>query len=312
MPGPLVSIVTPTFNQAVFLRETVESVLAQDYPRIEHVVIDDGSTDETRTVLESFGTRVRWWSRPNRGQTPTINEGIDACRGEIVTWLNSDDTLLPGAVSWAVSALDRHAPAGVVFGDTLFTRADGSPLHRSTAQAFDYERFVVECHNPIPQCSSFISRRTIDSVGRLDSALYYFMDWDLWLRAGLTASTVYEPVLISTYRLHADSKTVSQSRRSAPELEYMYRKCFAGGGVPLAIRRRRGEALHVLHDGQLLPSRRRPEVRPANGVASCALAAHGPPPQQTAASARTLSAWRSSTGRQIPRAPRREPLIALL
>lgn len=239
---PLVSIITPTFNQAEFLRETIESVLRQDYPHIEHLVIDDGSTDDTRSVLASFGSRVRWWSRPNRGQTLTINEGFAACRGEVVTWLNSDDTLVPGAVSWAVSALARHAEAGVVFGDTMFTRSDGSPLNRSTAQPFDYETFVVECHNPIPQCSSFVRRCVLAETGPLDPAFYYFMDWDLWLRAGLRRPIVYEPALLSTYRLHPQSKTVAQARRSAAELEYMYRKYFKTEQVPPAIRRQEGEA----------------------------------------------------------------------
>ena len=240
--NPCVSIITPTFNQASFLRETIESVLGQDYPHIEYLVIDDGSTDETRSVLESFGSRLRWWSRPNRGQTPTINEGFEACRGDVVTWLNSDDTLLPGAVSWAVSALTRHAEAGVVFGDTLFTHTDGSPLNRTTARPFDYEMFVVECHNPIPQCSSFVRRSLLEEAGPLDPFFYYFMDWDLWLRAGLRRPIVYEPVLLSTYRLHPKSKTVAQARRSAPELEYMYRKYFEGDQVPPSIRRREREA----------------------------------------------------------------------
>ena len=240
--NPHVSIITPTLNQPTFLRETIESVLGQDYPHIEHLVIDDGSTDETRSVLESFGSRLRWWSRPNRGQTRTINEGFEACRGEIVTWLNSDDTLLPGAVSWAVSALSRHVDAGVVFGDTLFTNSDGSPLNRSTAQPFDYETFVVECHNPIPQCSSFVRRSLLEETGPLDPAFYYFMDWDLWLRAGLRRPIVHEPILLSTYRLHPQSKTVAQARRSAPELEYMYRKYFKSSQVPPSIRRKQREA----------------------------------------------------------------------
>lgn len=240
--NPQVSIITPTFNQSAFLRETIESVLGQDYRNVEFLVIDDGSTDDTRSVLESFGSRVRWWSRPNRGQTATINEGFEASRGEIVTWLNSDDTLLPGAVSWAVATLERHSEAGLVFGDTLFTRSDGCPLNRSSAGPFDYETFVVECHNPIPQCSSFFRRSVLERAGPLDPTFYYFMDWDLWLRAGLTARIMYEPVLLSTYRLHPESKTVSQARRSAPELEYMYRKYFKDRAIPLAIRQRKGEA----------------------------------------------------------------------
>jgi glycosyltransferase involved in cell wall biosynthesis len=241
--GPRVSIVTPTFNQASFLRETIESVLAQDYSEIEYLVIDDGSTDDTRSLLEAYGPRVRWWSRSNRGQTPTINEGFQKSTGDIVAWLNSDDTLLPGAVSWAVSAFKRHTAAGVVFGDTLFTEADGSPRQRSTATApFDYETFVVECHNPIPQCSSFIRRSAVQGAGLLDPAFYYFMDWDLWLRAGRRWPIVYEPVLLSTYRLHPASKTIAHATRSAPELEFMYHKYFDLDQVPLAIRGRKREA----------------------------------------------------------------------
>jgi glycosyltransferase involved in cell wall biosynthesis len=263
--NPLVSIVTPTFNQGAFIRETVESVLGQDYPEIEYIVIDDGSTDATRAVLESFGTRLRWWSRPNRGQTATINEGFAQCRGKVVTWLNSDDTLLPGAVSWGVSAFDRHPAAGVVFGDTLFTGADGSPLQRSAATCFDYETFVVECQNPIPQCSSFLRRSVLEAAGPLDDALYYFMDWDLWMRAGLSAPIVYEPVLLSTYRLHAESKTVARARRAAPELECVYRKYFEADRVPPGIRRRRRQAFanmyfmtasYFLHGGDRAAARR--------------------------------------------------------
>ena len=111
----------------------------------------------------------------------------------------------------------RHADAGVVFGDTLFTQTDGSPMQRSiVATPFDYETFVVECHNPIPQCSSFIRRRALQDTGRLDPAFYYFMDWDLWLRAGLQWPIVYEPVLLSTYRLHPASKTVAQAEAIGP------------------------------------------------------------------------------------------------
>src|SRR5918997_5227800 len=119
--GPLVSIVTPTYNQAAFLRETLDSVLAQDYPFIEHIVIDDGSTDETPRVLEEYAGRVEWERHDNMGQTPTINKGWQRSRGEILTWLNSDDTLLPGAVTKAVEYLQSHPGCDIVFGDTLFT-----------------------------------------------------------------------------------------------------------------------------------------------------------------------------------------------
>ena len=159
MSGPLVSIVTPAYNQAAFLRDTVESVLSQDYPSIEYRVLNDGSTDETEAILREYEGRLEWETHPNMGQTPTINKGWDLATGDILIWLNSDDTLLPGAVSAAVSYLQAHPETGIVYADTLFTEPDGSPIERNAAQPrFDYERFVVECHNPIPQPSAFVRR----------------------------------------------------------------------------------------------------------------------------------------------------------
>src|SRR5712675_288459 len=119
---PLVSIVTPTFNQADFLRDTLDSVLAQDYPNIEYLVIDDGSTDATPAILGEYTGRVEWESQANMGQTPTINKGWERSNGDIITWLNSDDTFLPGAVSKAVSYLEAHPDVGIIFGDSLFTK----------------------------------------------------------------------------------------------------------------------------------------------------------------------------------------------
>ncbi|MDQ2856786.1 MAG: glycosyltransferase [Acidobacteriota bacterium] len=234
---PIVSVVTPTYNQAEFLRDTVESVLAQDYPHIEHQVIDDGSTDETPQILAEYSDRVAVERQANQGQTPTINKGWQRAKGEILTWLNSDDTFLPGAVTRAVDYLEQHPEVGIVFGDTLFTRPDGEPIERSKKRAdFDYREFVLQCENPIAQPSAFIRRAVIEDVGLLDPQFYYFMDWDFWLRAGIRHRITYVPELFSTYRLHKDSKTVAQANKAAPELEYMYRKFFARADLPSEIR----------------------------------------------------------------------------
>ncbi|MFL6255488.1 MAG: glycosyltransferase family 2 protein [Pyrinomonadaceae bacterium] len=241
--SPLVSIVTPTYNQASFLRETLDSVLGQDYPFIEHLVIDDGSTDETPRVLAEYTGRVEWESQPNMGQTPTINKGWQRSKGEIVTWLNSDDTLLPGAVTKAVEYLRSRPDCDIVFGDTLFTEPDGTPIERSKPrQGFDYREFVLACENPIPQPSAFIRRSVVDDVGLLDPHYYYFMDWDFFLRAGVRHRIEYTPELLSTYRLHPESKTVAQAARAAPELEVMYRNYFALPDVPPDIRRTQARA----------------------------------------------------------------------
>lgn len=235
---PLVSIVTPAYNQANFLRDTIESVLAQDYPRVEHQVIDDGSTDHTAQIMADYAARgVACETQTNRGQTPTINKGWERSTGDILTWLNSDDTLLPGALTKAVEYFQKHPDIGIVFGDTLFTTEDGTPIERSKPRAeFDYREFVLKCDNPIAQPSAFIRRSVVESVGPLDPSFYYFMDWDFWLRAGLRHKIAYTPELLSTYRLHSESKTVAQSTKAAPELEYMYRKFFARDDLPAEIR----------------------------------------------------------------------------
>src|SRR6267142_1407945 len=113
---PIVSVVTPTYNQAEFLRDTIESVLAQDYPRIEHQVIDDGSTDATPQILAEYSERIAVERHANRGQTPTINKGWERAQGDILTWLNSDDTFLPGAVTTAVEYFQQYPDVDIVFG----------------------------------------------------------------------------------------------------------------------------------------------------------------------------------------------------
>lgn len=240
----LVSIVTPAYNQASFLRDTIESVLGQDYPRLEYRVLDDGSTDATPAIIAEYAGRLESHRHANRGQAATINAGWQQSRGDILAWLNSDDTLLPGAVRRAVDYLERHPDVDIVFGDTLFTDARGVQFRRSPAQrAFDYRAFVVSCINPIPQPSTFLRRRVFEGIGELAPHYRYFLDWDYWLRAGQRFRIAYHPELLSTYRLHAESNTVSQSARVAPELEHMYKAYFARADVPAEIRARQKQAM---------------------------------------------------------------------
>lgn len=241
---PLVSVVTPAYNQAAFLRDTIESVLSQDYPAIEYQIIDDGSTDDTPVILQEYADRAWIERHENRGQTPTINKGWERATGDILTWLNSDDTFLPGAVSTGVNYLQEHPEVGIVFGDSLFTTEDGSPLERTRNRGtFDYEQFVRQSENPISQPSAFIRRSVVENAGLLDPVFYYFMDWDFWLRAGLKCRISYIPELLSTYRLHGESKSIAQTSKAAPELEYMYRKFFARADLPENIRGLETEAM---------------------------------------------------------------------
>ena len=233
---PLVTVITPAYNQGIFLRDTIESVLSQDYPNIELFVLNDGSTDDTEKILQEYTGKIRWETQKNMGQTPTINKGWSLTSGEIITWLNSDDTYLPGAVKAGVNYLLAHPETGIVFADSVFTEADGTHLERTRPlPPFNYLNFVTNCENPISQPSSFIRREVIKKAGELDAKFYYFMDWDFWLRAGLYFKIDYTPELWSTYRLHAESKTVAQSVKAAPELAYMYNKFFSRHDLPAEV-----------------------------------------------------------------------------
>jgi glycosyltransferase involved in cell wall biosynthesis len=242
---PTLSVVTPAYNQAEFLRHTVESVLSQDYPNIEYVVLDDGSTDETPNILTEYGNRFVWESQKNIGQTATINKGWSMTSGEIITWLNSDDTFYSStSVSDALRHLIDRPDVGIIFGDSIFTEADGTELGPTRPIVdFTYRKMVVDCENSISQPSAFIRRDVIRKVGALDPQYYYFMDWDLWIRAGLYFGIDHVDALWSTYRLHAESKTVAQSKKAAPELGYMYEKFFARDDIPEDLRAVENEAM---------------------------------------------------------------------
>lgn len=233
---PLVTVITPAYNQGIFLRDTIESVLSQDYPNIELLVLNDGSTDNTEEILKEYTGRIKWETQKNMGQTPTINKGWRQTTGEIITWLNSDDTYLPGAVKAGVDYLLGHPETGIVFADSVFTEADGTHLERTRpVPPFNYVDFVTNCENPISQPSSFIRRSVMEKAGELDPKYYYFMDWDFWLRAGLYCKIDHEDGVWSTYRLHAESKTVAQAKKAAPELHYMYEKYFSRKDLPAEI-----------------------------------------------------------------------------
>lgn len=236
---PKISIITPSYNQGQFIEETIRSILLQNYPNLEHIVIDGGSSDQTVEVIKKYEPWLTFWvSEKDKGQTHAINKGIQKITGDIYTWINSDDTCLPGALKAAADYLIKHPDTGAIFADSIFTEADGKILSQTRpVPPFDFKNFVANCQNPISQPSSFVRREVIEKTGGLDPFFYYFMDWDFWLRAGLFYKIDHLEEVWSTYRLHADSKTVSQSRTAAPELEYMYKKFFSRNDLPPEIRR---------------------------------------------------------------------------
>ena len=188
---PLVSIVTPTLNQGRFLRRAIDSVLAQDHPRIEYIVMDGGSTDDTLAVLQSYGNRVRWISRPDDGQADAINRGFSMGSGEIRAYLNSDDVLLPGAVSEAARQLRAHPEWDLVYGDALFV--DESDAVTGRYATADFSSAALWREDIICQPAAFWRASAAARIGPFDAHLHYVMDYEYWLRmdaAGLTLAHV--------------------------------------------------------------------------------------------------------------------------
>ena len=158
MKEPLVTIVTPSYNQASFLEATMRSVLEQDYAHIEYIVIDGGSTDGSVDIIKKYTDRLAYWSsEKDRGQTDAINKGFAHATGEILAWINSDDTYEPGAIREAVGWMQQHAEMGLVYGDANFIDDDGKVIGRFPAAQTDYRR-LRRGYVHIPQQAAFFRR----------------------------------------------------------------------------------------------------------------------------------------------------------
>jgi len=225
---PLVSIVTPSFNQGRFIRETIESVLSQGYPNIEYLVMDGGSTDSTVKILQEYGDRLSWVSEPDRGQADAINKGWRRARGAVLAYLNSDDTYLPDAVERAVACLEEHPEAAAVYGEGYHVEESGTILERYPTEPFSMARLEETCF--ICQPTAFLRREIVERVGYLDESLQYCMDYDFWIRIARVARFVHTPHHLANTRLHPDTKTLGQPARAHAEILRMIRRHF--GRVP--------------------------------------------------------------------------------
>ena len=211
---PLVSVVTPSLNQGRYLEEAIASVLAQDYPRIEHIVVDGGSTDETLDVLARH-PHLRWVSEPDAGQSAAINKGFRMAEGAVYGWLNADDYYLPGAIFAAVDVL-RTTGCGLVHGGWLRVDDGGNVLREVAVVPFDFQ-LQLEYRNAVCQPGSFFTRDAYWAVGGLDESYQFAMDYELWLKLGARFDVSQVERTQAAYRYHGESKSISQYDEFVPE-----------------------------------------------------------------------------------------------
>ncbi|MCX6071837.1 MAG: glycosyltransferase family 2 protein [Chloroflexi bacterium] len=229
---PLVTIVTPSFNQAQFLGETIESVLSQDYPRIEYIILDGGSTDGSVDIIRRYEDRLAAWvSEPDKGQTEAINRGFGMAHGEILAWLNSDDVYRAGAVKEAVAHLQAHPEVGMVHGGGYYIDEAGAAVARFPSADTNHRELRRGAPH-IAQQSAFFRSAVWRMVGPLDPTFYYAMDYDLWIRISAMTPLAYVPRMWSGFRLHGESKSMTVARRCWPE---MIRVHFRDGGSVFSI-----------------------------------------------------------------------------
>lgn len=223
---PLVSIVTPSYNQGQFLKRTIESVLNQTYPNIEYIVIDGGSTDGSADTLRSYGDRFEWISEPDRGQADAINKGFARSRGEIRAYLNSDDVLLPDAVEKAVAHFQQHPDCDLVYGRAYYIDEQDQITGMYNTAAYSFGRLMKDCC--ICQPAAFWRTRIAKKIDPFNDRLNYALDYEYWLRidrAGGRIEHIYDALASS--RLYPETKTLSARRQFYREI---FQVCQAQGG----------------------------------------------------------------------------------
>lgn len=206
---PLISVITPVYNGADYLDELILSVLQQDYPHIEHIIIDDGSNDDGETVatLKKY-THLRWWSRENKGQYTTLNEGLEAANGEVVVIISADDKFVtPSTFSEVIKFWQTNPECGCIYGQTLLMdsngKVDSAPLYPILKVGALLPRLIRYSPNLVQHCSLFVANSlVVDKKIYFDTSFRYAGDWDWIIRLAQASQFAYLNKPLSMYREH--------------------------------------------------------------------------------------------------------------
>jgi glycosyltransferase involved in cell wall biosynthesis len=222
MPLPTISVITPSYNQGQFIGQTVESVLGQQYPGLDYIVIDGASTDNTLAVLQPYTDQLRLISEPDRGQTDALNKGLRMATGEVVCWLNSDDYFLPNTLQIVGEFFAKNPQKRWLTADCVIVDEIGHPIQKPIRQ---YKRLLRQLNpaaylgvtNAVCQPATFWRRSVHTELGYLNETLRYTMDYDWWLRLNGLQSPAVLPDTLTAFRIHGASKGGSQFEKQFAE-----------------------------------------------------------------------------------------------
>jgi len=203
-----ITIITPSFNQGKFLEETILSVLNQKYSNLEYIIFDGGSSDNSVEIIKKYKKQLAYWeSQKDRGQSHAINKGLRIATGDIIGWLNSDDTYLPGTFNIIVRMFQRYPEFDAIYGNQVLTDTEGRFLRIKHELPYSYHRLMYNMYQSQP--ATFLRRSVIDQIGFLNEDLHYSMDYEYFLRLGKRCKVKHVPYLFAKYRLHANSKSAT-------------------------------------------------------------------------------------------------------
>ena len=244
---PLVTIVTPSFQQGEYLEETILSVLNQDYPNIEYIIIDGGSKDSSLDIIRKYENRLAYWvSEPDLGQADAVNKGWQHANGEFLGWLNSDDLLCPGAITASVSYLVNHTEVGFIYGDLIHIDSKSNELSRIEVSDLNVETLIRKAAW-ISQPGNLFRRSIVDKIGKLDISLHFQLDLDYWIRVGLVSNFKHMHKVLAKFRVHELSKTSSKSYLAAQDILVIYNKIFSRQDLPYLIKKNQNESWANAH-----------------------------------------------------------------
>ncbi len=224
MVSPKISVITPSYNQGHFLEETIISVIGQGYQNLEYIIFDGGSTDNTIEIIKKYSNSLSFWvSEKDAGQSNAINKGFERATGDILLWLNSDDLLMPGALSYIAANSDTEK-ANFYFGNCIhFNHKNGLSSYGSNVKYY-HENFLLENADYIIQPSSYFTRKAWEATGNLNEKMHYAFDWEWFLRAKQKQVT-FIPIneCLSLYRIHDTHKTGTGRDARDEELSFIYK-----------------------------------------------------------------------------------------